>query len=429
MSAMARGAGLMRRELTPGKIMIFAIAVLVVFALAWLLIQIRSVIAMALVGVIFATAIEPLVNRLRRLGLPQIQAILVVYVFMIGLLTLLLMLIVPTLLSQGSSLIDDVPTILQELRRQADASPNNFINTTVWDALLRAERAWIQWRSSPPIEGQEAVRIVSSVGGAIFTIFTVLVVGFYWLSEKNTLRKIFIGLFSPKRQGTVTEIWDAIEFKIGGWIRGQLLLCLIIGSLSTTAYFFLDLRFWLALGIFAGITEAVPFIGPIVGGGAAVVVALTDSWQKAVIVLIFAVLIQQLESALLVPRVMRNAVGMSPLTVIFAVLIGSEAAGVLGAVLAIPVGAAVQVSLQIILRSKLHPELAMAVPGGFTSSAAPPARKFVVKRIERNGGPGNRPVYANNHHARDGADQAGDSSSAVEMASSSAAGSGDPASR
>lgn len=418
----------MQREFSPGRIMTVTIAVLAIIALAWLVIQIRSVIAMALIGVIFAAAIEPLINRLRRLGLPQVQSILIVYVFTIGIISLLLMLIVPTLLSQGSTLIDDIPTILQDLRRQADASPNSFINTTVWDALLRAERAWVEWRSSPPIEGQEAIKIVSSVGNGLFTAFTVLVVGFYWLTEKMTLKRIFIGLFPPRRRDTVTEIWESIELKLGGWIRGQLVLCLIIGALSTTGYFLLDLRFWLALGIFAGFTEAVPFIGPIVGGGAAVVVALTDSWQKALIVLIFAIALQQLESALLVPRVMRNAVGMSPLTVILAVLIGSEIAGILGAVLAIPVGAAVQVTLQILLRGRLHPAMSVALSGvsaTVVTPSSPPARKFVVKRIERHHGPGARPVYSGRHP--NGAQA--DASSAVEMASSSSAGSGEPASR
>jgi predicted PurR-regulated permease PerM len=138
-------------------------------------------------------------------------------------------------------------------------------------------------------------------------------------------------------------LWDEIESRIGGWTRGQLLLCLVIGVLSTAAYWLFGLNFWLALGLFAGITEIIPFLGPILGGGAAVMVALTESWQKAVAVLIFAIALQQLEGAFLVPRVMKNAVGMTPLTVILAVLIGGSLAGPLGAILAIPVGAASQV--------------------------------------------------------------------------------------
>ena len=110
----------------------------------------------------------------------------------------------------------------------------------------------------------------------------------------------------------------------------------------------------MALGIWAGITEIIPFIGPFLGGAAAVTVALTESWEKALIVFAFVIVLQQLEGAFLVPRVMRNAVGMTPLTVILAVLVGSTVAGPLGAILAIPVGAAVQVLVQDVLRSREH---------------------------------------------------------------------------
>jgi predicted PurR-regulated permease PerM len=131
-----------------------------------------------------------------------------------------------------------------------------------------------------------------------------------------------------------------------------LVLCLTIGALSTIGYFLLGLQFWLALGILAGITEIIPFIGPFLGGGTAVAIAFTESWQKALAVAIFAVVLQQLEGAFLVPRIMRNAVGMTPLTVILAVLVGGSLGGPLGAVLAIPVGAAVQVLVQDLLRSR-----------------------------------------------------------------------------
>jgi predicted PurR-regulated permease PerM len=150
-----------------------------------------------------------------------------------------------------------------------------------------------------------------------------------------------------------SAVWEEIERRIGGWARGQMTLCLIIGLLSAIAYLVLDLRYWLALGLWAGITELIPFIGPILGGAAAFAVALTDSWQKALVVAAFVLVLQQLESAVLVPRIMRNSVGMTPLTVVLAVLVGSTLAGPLGAVLAIPVGAAVQAIVQEIIRDQV----------------------------------------------------------------------------
>jgi predicted PurR-regulated permease PerM len=340
--------------------MVLTASVLSVIGVAWVLVQIRSLFALLIIGMVVAAAIEPLVNRLRRLGLTHSQGILTIYGAFLALLAFLLVLVVPSLGSQASNLIDDIPSILQELRRQAANSPNGFINTTVWEALARAEQAWIEFRTAPNIESKQAVTFVSSTFGVLIAIVTVFVTAFYWLSEKATIKRVLVNIFPEGVREQALEIWETIEIKLGGWIRGQLVLCLIIGSLSTAFYFALDLPFWLALGIFAGITEIVPFIGPIIGGGAAVVIALTDSWQKALIVLAFVVIMQQVESAALVPRVMRNAVGMSPLTVILAVLIGGRVGGILGSILAIPVGAMIQVFLQVTLRSRLHTEEVVA---------------------------------------------------------------------
>jgi predicted PurR-regulated permease PerM len=129
-------------------------------------------------------------------------------------------------------------------------------------------------------------------------------------------------------------------------------LMIIIGVCSGVAYWSFDLRFWLALAIWAGITEAIPFIGPFIGGGTAALFALADSPEKALWVIIFATVLQQLEGAVLVPRVMKNAVGMSPLTVILAVLIGNALAGPVGSLLAIPIGAACQVLVSNLLRGR-----------------------------------------------------------------------------
>jgi predicted PurR-regulated permease PerM len=343
------------QPLSPTRLMVYTASVLAVLGMAWLLVQVRGVVALFIVGVLFGTAIEPIVTRLRQRGLTRPQAILTVYAYLAILTTLLILAVAPSLLTQGSRLIDDVPAIMRDLQDQAAASRNSFVNTTVQDALERAELAWVQLRSEPPIEGQQAISFVRSGVGAIFTVVTVLVVAFYWLTEKSTIKRLVLSVFPIRQREAASETWSVIEERLGGWTRGQVLLILVIGIVSTIAYFLLGLPFWLALGILAGLTEIVPFFGPFIGGGAAVIVALTDSWEKAIIVLVFVIALQQFEGAVLVPRVMRNAVGMSPLTVILAVLIGGQVGGVLGAVLAIPVGAVVQVFVQVLFRSRLGP--------------------------------------------------------------------------
>jgi predicted PurR-regulated permease PerM len=338
--------------MTPKQVMINTASVLFVVGLAWLAIQVRSIILLLILGILFAAAIEPLVFRLRRRGLTRGQSILVVYVSLIGLLALTGYLIVPPLITQGSALIDQIPTILQDLRASALTSENDFIRTSGARTLGRAIAAYESLRANPNIEGGTALSFATTVIGAVFTIVSTMIVAFYWMTEKAIIKRLVLGLFPLDKRDRAHTIWDNIESRLGGWTRGQLTLCLVIGVLSAIAYLLIGLEFWLALGIFAGVTEIIPFIGPFLGGGAAFIVALTDSWQTALIVLVFVLLLQQLEGAFLVPRVMRNAVGMTPLTVVLAVLVGGAVAGPLGSILAIPVGAAVQVLIQDMLRNR-----------------------------------------------------------------------------
>jgi predicted PurR-regulated permease PerM len=372
--------------MTPKQVMINTAAVVFVLGLVWLVIQVRSIIVLLILGILFAAAIEPLVFRLRRRGLTRGQAILAVYVSLIALLGLAGYLVVPTLITQASALIDEIPQILTDLRTSALASDNDFIRTSGARTLTRAISAYESLRANPNIEGGTAVSFATTVVGGLFTIVSTMIVAFYWMTEKAIIKRLILGLFPLDKRDRAHALWDEIEARIGGWTRGQLLLCLVIGVLSATAYWIIGLEFWLALGIWAGITEIIPFIGPFLGGAAAVTVALTDSPQKALIVFIFVILLQQLEGAFLVPRVMRNAVGMTPLTVVLAVLVGGAVAGPLGSILAIPVGAAVQVLVQDMLRNRADDPDNL-----IRSRLGPPGRETAASGLVNTPGGGERP--------------------------------------
>jgi predicted PurR-regulated permease PerM len=141
-----------------------------------------------------------------------------------------------------------------------------------------------------------------------------------------------------------------VESKVGDWLRGQLFLMLIIGVAAGIGYGLIGVRFWLLLALWAGITELVPIIGPWIGGIPAVAIALLHSWQQAAIVLTFLVLLQLAENSILVPRIMKGTIGLSPLTVFLAVLAGSTYMGPIGALLALPIAAAIQVIIQDAMR-------------------------------------------------------------------------------
>ncbi|CAA9564760.1 MAG: hypothetical protein AVDCRST_MAG70-1945 [uncultured Thermomicrobiales bacterium] len=340
-----------QRPISPARVMVNTAAVLFVLGLGWLLIQIRSIILLLILGIVLAAAIEPLVYRLRRRGLSRGQAIMSVYVALIALVSLGIYLIFPPLIRQAGDLFNSVPALIRDLEDQARASDNQFIRTSGRRTIDQLGDAIDDFQRNPPIETTTALGFITSAVGIFFTLITVMIVAFYWMTEKAIIKRVVLGLFPLDRRDRAHVLWDTIEAKIGGWTRGQLVLCGTIGLISAVAYspYVIDVQFWLALGIFAGLTELIPFIGPFLGGGAAAVIALTSSPEKALIVVLFVVVLQQLEGAFLVPRVMRNAVGLTPLTVVLAVLIGSALGGPVGAILGIPVAAAVQVLLQNIL--------------------------------------------------------------------------------
>lgn len=344
----------MTPPMTPTRVMINTAAVLAVIGLAWLLIQVRSIVLLLILGILLAAAIDPLVTRLRHHGFTRGQAILAIYAGILTLLGLGLYLVAPPLIAQGTDLINDIPTILSDLRTEALQSQNQFVRTAGARTFDNAIRTYERMRQSPPVAPDTALGFLTSVVGVLFTTITVMIVAFYWMTEKAIIKRVLLGLVPLSSRDRAHSLWDEIEAKLGGWTRGQLTLMVVIGVLSGIAYspLALDLRFWLPIAIWAGLTELIPFIGPVLGGAVATIVALADSWEKAALVVVFVVLLQQLEGAVLVPRVMRNAVGMTPLTVILAVLIGNVLNGPLGAILAIPVGAAVQVIVQDLLAGR-----------------------------------------------------------------------------
>lgn len=364
------------------RVVISTMTIIAIISSAWLIWQIRSILLLLAVGILFAAVIEPLVFRLRRTGLGRGQATLLVYVVLFSVLGVALYYLVPQLVRQVTSFDAAVPELFDNLRQQALRNENSLIRTSGFRVLMRIEQAYNNIRNSPELGRDQAFSLVNTVFGFTLTTISMLIVTFYWIVEKVTVKRVILGLFPFSRRARAHAIWDEIEYRIGGWTRGQLFLMLMVGTISGFVYYQVDLRFWLALAIFAGLTEAIPFIGPIIGGTTAALVALADSPEKALIIVIAAFLVQQLEGAFLVPRVMKNAVGMTPLTVILAVLIGSTLGGAAGALIAIPIGAATQVLVGSLLRSRddfIASELRTLdveplSPGHFDSPFVPPGQ-------------------------------------------------------
>lgn len=330
--------------------MVATLVVIGVLFGVWFVVEIRSILLLLVLGIIFGAAIEPLVYRFRRSGLSRSQATLLVYFLLFGTIGVALYFLIPQLINQVQALDRGMPDIFNHLRQQALASDSSFLNRTGYQTITRIQDGYNRIRTSPNIGQSQLFDVATSAAGAAFTAISLMIIAFYWMTEKATIKRIVLARFPFSKRTRAHAIWDEIEFRLGGWTRGELTLMAVIGIISGTGYYFIGVQFWLALAILAGLMEVVPFVGPFIGGGAPVLVALADSPQKAIAVLIFVLVYQQVEQGYIVPRIMKNSVGMSPLTVVLTILVGSVLYGPVGAILAIPVGAAVQVVINNLTR-------------------------------------------------------------------------------
>jgi predicted PurR-regulated permease PerM len=354
------------------------LSLLVVLTVAYVLLQIQFVLVLLLMALVFATVIQKPVEQLEKAHLPRPLAILLVYVAIIAALAVLITGLAPVIREQSQLFRVQAPVSLGDLQDTWAASSNALLNG-VGQQLLGRAIAFINSPASQNVTVPQgaALGILTGIGGGVVGLLTVLVISFYYLMERQWIRRIALSSSPPATRVRVIKIWDEVEQKVGDWLRGQLTLCLVIGVTATIGYGIMGISFWPLLGLWAGITEIIPILGPWLGGIPAVVIALTQSWEKALLVAGFVVLLQLMENTILVPRIMRGAVGLTPLTVFIAILAGTEFAGIPGALLAIPVAAVIQVLLSNYTQARREARLAgqSSLPGWrwMRGSVAPPA--------------------------------------------------------
>jgi predicted PurR-regulated permease PerM len=311
---------------------------------AYLLWHLGEIILVLFAAIIFASTIRPFVELLMRIKIPQGLAILLIYLITFGSLGLLLYFTIPPLarmtveilsagliLDQVQSLVRDALIFIwQEFRVVV---PIRTVPDQIQELVEQADVA---------ARAQALPFALSTVAG-LGQLLLALIVCFYWLTTREQMLN-FLLLLSPIRYRTRTEaIWTDIENTLGWYVRSQVILALSIGSASFIGLFLIQVPFALPLAVFAGLTEVIPYVGPVIGAVPAVLIAFSDSPVKGVMVIGWYILIQQLESSILVPKIMQTNVGLNPLLVIIAVIAGGSLGGVIGAILAIPVAGAAQV--------------------------------------------------------------------------------------
>ncbi|MDP3948102.1 MAG: AI-2E family transporter [bacterium] len=294
------------------------------FVLAlWVTYLIRDLLVILFVAVIFVSALSPLVNLLVRFKLPKVISIIVAYVIIIAVLAGLIISIIPPLIEQSNRLIVASPPLIAQ-----------FFNITNIDKSV--------FSSEVTSISKNLFSITISLFDNLLTIIFLLVITFYLLLDKENLENRIASLFKSKEERIRRSIVK-IEEKLGAWLQGQLILSLLVGILSFIGLTILNIPYALPLALIAGVMEVIPVIGPIISAIPAIFIALTISPLLGVMVAAMYLIIQQLENSLIVPQVMKRAVGLNPLIVILAIAIGSRLLGISGALLAVPIAVVFQI--------------------------------------------------------------------------------------
>lgn len=285
----------------------------------WFLYQIRDILLLFFIAVILMGALNPTITRLERWRIPRWLGIVLVYFLLLGLLTGAIGGLIPPLVDQTGRLIELAVTASSNL---------SFLGVS-------PEKITSQLQELGGLPTQ-ILKLAVSLFSNIVSVFAVLVMCFYLLLGHKNLNKYLSFLFGLGGRSKAKRIIGMVEIKLGGWVRGEFFLMTIIGVLNYLGFRILGLKYALPLAILAGILEIIPNIGPTVAAVPAILVGLLESPLTALLVAIWAFLVQQLENSLIVPKVMQRSIGVNPLVTILSLAVGFKIAGVTGAILAVP---------------------------------------------------------------------------------------------
>jgi predicted PurR-regulated permease PerM len=310
--------------------------------IAWALWEVRAALMLVYISALVAIGLSPVVNaierkRLMRQRVPRWAAILVIYLCIIGVIVVVAILVIPPIVTQARALAMELPRLLHQGQQW-------LITRGLLSHEITAQEAVQQTTGSG---AQDTIGLVlGAVGGfvgGIFGFITMLVLTFYLLVDSSGLVTVFVRLFPREKRGQVQDACRRVTNKVSAWLGGQLLLGGIIGGTAALGLFLMGVPFFYVLALIAGLGEMIPIVGPILSAVPAIAVALSVKPTLALGVIAFFFAQQQLENHLLVPNIMQRQVGISPVFVISALLIGGSLLGVIGAILAVPTAAILQV--------------------------------------------------------------------------------------
>lgn len=296
--------------------------------------------------------LAPSVEQLEKRGLPRVAAILLLYAAAGGVAALIVTEIVPIIVGELNAFADRLPFYTAQLEGLVHWFHRNYTRAELPASLRQVLDETIS-RGEQALLGY--IRAAAGVALALFSHALGLVIApilaFYMLRDLKLIKRTLAGFLPAGVRSEVFSLLHEIDVVLSGFIRGHLLVSLIVGLLSFVGLALLHIDFALVIGLVAGLFDIIPYFGPVIGALPAVLIALLQSPLRALYVVLLFLIIHQVESAVISPKVVGERVGLHPLVVIFALLVGGDAAGIVGLLLAVPLTASAK-ALIVYFREK-----------------------------------------------------------------------------
>lgn len=317
-------------EISSGTI-IRAIAILL---LLWFLYLVRDIIMLVFLALIIVSAIDPIVNKLQRKKIPRSVTVLVIYAVFLLLIGFSISLLFSPIASEIRGLSESLPILVNKINEYFQGLKNISLNQNFQDGITNS---FGNLSENISTVGSNVFSSTISFFGGMFSFLIVLSIAFYLSVQEAGSKKFFASLLGDEHRQYALEFIERVQRKMGRWLQGQIVLMFLVFVIDYLGLLLIGAPYALILAIMAGVLEIVPFVGPIISAIIATAISLLHGPMTGLLVLTLFILVQQLEGYVLAPLVMKKAVGLNPVVVIIALLVGAKLAGVLGIIVSIPI--------------------------------------------------------------------------------------------
>ena len=303
--------------------------------------KLKLVLSLVFLGFIIAAAMRPGVEALKQRGIPRGIGVAIHYVVLVGLVGLFLWLVVPRAVTQVQHALDR-----DRIRHAARTSTG-----IKHDILTGLDKRLRRLPSGGKLV-RPAAEITKRAFEVLIGIFFTFATAAYWIFERDRAIDLVASLMPRDKRKRMRDTWDLIDAKLGAFVRGQALLIVLVGTVLSIAFAIIGLPYWILVGSFAGIVEIVPVIGPLAAGALAIGVGFTASWHTALAAGVCVFAVRMLEDYVVLPKVLGEATGLSPLVVLFSVSAITILFGGFAVLLAVPFAAVLATVVDVTLRGR-----------------------------------------------------------------------------